>query len=444
MAPKFDVKALEKDLETEPERLLMGMFLQGFPAASLQSALAKEPGKTNSTREVLIRLIEAGFTPDSIKAAVETARTDKQKGVQVPPLQGAVGQRQEFIPTPGATPIRGAVPPPGTMPELLDLGSDRRTQTGTATGGGAGEGGTRVVYLPAPAQEKPKTPQTPEEIEKFVRQKYGSYSWMLDDPNFAEVRKVLMDGAVAGLDDQALEAQLKNTDWWKKLDNDQREWDIAEKTGGSTIANQLSTNRGIISATASKMGVTLDSGRLDFFAREMGRNAWTELEITGALSGEAVYKPDFGGDIGEWETKVKNIARAYLQPISDEAAFGWAKQAVAGTIDEDNIKQSFIQQSIGMLPEYQKQLEAGVSARDILNPQIQTIAGLLEIDPEAVDLVGDVRFSPIVSNADKKVMSVTQASRHVKGLDDYWKTNNASKEVSGLVSGLAQQFGKLA
>lgn len=342
------------------------------------------------------------------------------------------------LPTLNADKVKSISPP---VPETVTP-PDRPIAAPPATGGAGGGGGG--VNLP-PAPPKPKTQK---EIEDQVRAKYGSYAWMLDDPNFAEVRKVLMDGADKGWDDQALGAQLANTNYFKTHDANVRKYETRQHTDGPTLNSDILKNQGKISTMAQKMGVDLDPATILTMAQNSVKFNWlNESDFTSAVAAEAQYKPDYSGDIGGYETKAKNIARDYLQPIDDEAAFRYAKDMAAGKIDENTITSNFKKTAKGLLgPDYDAQIDAGIPPRVLMGGQINTVANLMEIDPNNVDLVNDSRFQSVLQLVDDKgkrrPMTVAEVSRHVKGLDDWWKTDNANKEVANKADYIGKVMGR--
>ena len=299
----------------------------------------------------------------------------------------------------------------------------------------------------APGYQPPPAPRTDAEIDAWVRQKYGSYAWMLDDPAFAEVRNVLREGARNQWGDQELLATLKNTNYWKTTQDSSRKWDTLKKTDPAQATALIENVKSKLRMGASRMGVELSDERLNWMAEESQKMGWDDVKFQAALAAEAVYKPDFGGDIGAYETQAKALARSYLMPLADEAAFNLAKKWAGGEIDEQNVTEMFKVQAKGLIPAFADQIEAGLIPRDLLSGQLNATAQLLEIDPETIDIVNDQRFNPIISSRDATgkpgVMTLSETQKHVKSLDDYWKTGNANKEVSSIVNGLARTFGEI-
>lgn len=332
----------------------------------------------------------------------------------------------------------------GSQPQTPTTTPAPQGPTSAPRSGGGPAPAAAATTTPPPAK-----PKTTAEIEEEVRRKYGSYAWMLNDPGFAEIRSILMQGAQEGWDDQTLNAKLQGTQYFQTHDSNVRSFETRTHTDGATLNSEIETNRQKIEAMAQKMGVNIEPNRLLQIATDSVKYKWTtDFQFTSALAAEAKYRPDYGGDIGSYETKAKGIARDYLMPIDDETAFNWARDLAAGKIDENTITSHFTNAAKGLLgPDYDAQIDAGLKPRDLLSSQINTIGNLMEISTDDVDLVNDPRWQKVLQYTDpntgkRRPMTVSETSLAVKSTDDWWKTNNANKEVGEKASYLAKIFGK--
>lgn len=329
-------------------------------------------------------------------------------------------------------------PPPGQAPR------------GATPPGGGGGGNVTVVHQ-APAAPGPPVdpnPKTDAEADTFIRQKYGSYAWMLDDPAFNEVRDVMRDAAKKGWDEQAFIASAKNTTWFKTHDSNAREWEVTKRSDPPTAAATLKKNKEEVLRLASALGVDLSPADADRIAEEGAAQDWSigQPNWGWAVASAAEYKADFGGEIGAFETNIKANARDYLMPISDEDAWNMAQKKAKGEITDDGIIQHFKEQATGLLPSLKKYIEEGQTPRQLLGGHINQIAKLLEISPDQVDFLGDPRMQSVISHTDEKtgeprIKNLTETSSYVKGLDEYWKTSNAQNESAQYMQVLKQTFG---
>lgn len=460
MATKRDKRVVELAGQfADHNDVLNRLWVLGYPVERLQNALARSPEGTNDTTDIIARLINDGLSPDTLLAArQQEIRGDQYnwpftkvgKGVQPP------NHMESAAPTPGPAPndrqlgVRGQgggpAPPPGSAGRPAPPpGGGPVGGAATGGGGGGGGGGNRGGGAPPPA---PPRKMTPAEIETEVRRRYGGFAWMLDDPGFSDVRAILMKAGEEGWDPLTLEANLKDTQFFKTHDASSRKYETMLRTDTTTLNSLIETNRQKMAAIAQAMGVTLDPNRLLEMAQNSVRQNWTtEFQFNSAIAAEAQYRPDYGGQIGSYETAAKGIARDYLYKIDDETAFNFARDIAAGKITEETVTEHFKAQAKGLLgPDYEAQIDAGLKPRDLLSGQINTIANLLEVDAETLDLVNDSRLQGIVQTTDpngkRRPKTVSETAEHVKKLDDWWKTQNANKEVGEKASYIGKLFGR--
>jgi len=91
-------------------------------------------------------------------------------------------------------------------------------------------------------------------------------------------------------------------------------------------------------------------------------------------------------------------------------------------------------------------IDRGGSPADYFDPIRAEMATELEIDASAVDLVRDQRFRDVVSYADPesgtiRPMTMTEATRHVRQLDEWGQTQGAQQKSAGMSNGLLKTFG---
>lgn len=426
------IKNLVGQYQNDPLGILNKLWFAGFDPNILREALAKTPNGTNDAGDILVRLLNTGRV--ATEDLFTLVNTQIPPGTQVPFGAQSQPNQPSLMYTEVPKPADQMAPPPPPPPSPRPSRPDRVIVTNRADS-------------PAPSPA-PKRPMTQPEVEAEIRRKYGAYAWMLDDPNFASVRKVLEDGARQGWGDQEFKASLANTDWWKNTAESVRNWDVEAKSDPTTNRQRISDNAELIRRASSTMGVALDEGTIQSMAKDMGRFNWDEPKLRAAVAAQAQYKPDYEGEIGAWETKVKGHGYNMMLPVSDEEAFSWAKKIAMGEVDSDAVMEHYRNIAKGYLPTLADQLDAGMTARELLTAQIQTTAELLEMDPEQIDFIRDPRFNAIVNYAapDGKLrpMTMSETMKHVKSMDEYWKTTNAARETSTMVDGLARTFGKIA
>ena len=92
------------------------------------------------------------------------------------------------------------------------------------------------------------------------------------------------------------------------------------------------------------------------------------------------------------------------------------------------------------------QIDAGQTVSAIASPYVQSMARILELPSTDIDL-NDPTISQALINYDAQnnpvAKPVWQFERDLKQDERYFKTNTAVKDMTGLASEIARQFGKM-
>lgn len=126
-----------------------------------------------------------------------------------------------------------------------------------------------------------------------------------------------------------------------------------------------------------------------------------------------------------------------------------AKQIEAGTTDINTQKQYLINLAKSNFPAYAAQLDSGITVRQLAAPYINTVANLLEISPDQIDLskadgYGNMVFKALQGNNDPKnpvPMDLSTFQNQVRSMPQWLNTQNAKTSILDSGSQLLQTFG---
>ena len=143
--------------------------------------------------------------------------------------------------------------------------------------------------------------------------------------------------------------------------------------------------------------------------------------------------------------KLRNIAREYGYPVTeDEITAVLTGNPYNGQVyTEATFLNKAKQAAKGLYSHLAPQLDAGLSLEDIFKNYRAYASEILELDPTQIDFVKDPKWSRAFGTQDKGQMSLSDWVRELKTNQDYgWRfTNQANKQVSGVVSVLERAFG---
>lgn len=432
--------------------ILNRLWTTGISVQDLQKSLAQTSNGTNDPADIITRLINNGTaTVEQIKAAPSLQVPGPDTGVQWPfdpnnhgPQGTIVAKHAEPLTTFLAARDTAALHDKNEAKMLPNQGQPLPTPPPPTPA--PPSTAKNIVTQTVPGQPEPhKKPTTDAEVQQYEKEHYGDTLWVNTIPDL----KALM--ATAAREEYTPErflAELHNTPWWLQHKDTDRKWTETLATEPETARKKLENDGTTIKAYASTMGVTLSDEQVTQMANDNNRFGWDINALHSAVIGYSTIGG--GGALGQSQAAVKGMGEDYFTPISDEDAFKYAQQIAKGEATTDTVRGNFMGVAKGMFaanPEIQKYIDEGHTPKQYFTPHINAAAQLLEVDPSTISLT-DPKYNQIINHADAqgkiRPMTLTETNEFIKNKDEYWKTNNASTEVSSLLTSLGTTFGKLA
>jgi hypothetical protein len=283
-------------------------------------------------------------------------------------------------------------------------------------------------------------------VKEYITQNYGSMAGYINDPTLGPI---LLQAGREGWTPEKMQAAVMQTDWWKNTAASQRAYDVLTNTDPATANNQVIEMQSKLAMLSSQEGLPLNEAQLHQLATQFVRNGTTDQAlIKQQVVAQAQYNPSgYVGTLGAMVSSVKQQAAQYLVPLSDQTAFNWAKQIDMGTQTADGFNSYVRQVAKGQFGDLADQIDLGLTPRQLIDPQIQQAAQLLEVDPDSINPM-DQKFSPIISYADpatnkNRPMTLAETAKYIKGLPDWAKTDQANQAAASLGSQILKTFGRV-
>lgn len=250
-------------------------------------------------------------------------------------------------------------------------------------------------------------------------------------------------------DTNKFQAAFQNSMWFK---SNGPTWRLAETARLSDPGAWNSSLTGIkdkIAQTARDMGFELNPADIDKLSNDTLFLSWGKgideallkqhVAATGRITGT-------GGEAATTIQKLKEQATNMGLQYGDE----WFANAAQGTLSGqsnmayyDKIIKDDAKSKYGA---FAAQIDAGQTVTSIASPYVQSMARILELPPTDIDL-NDPTISQALMGFDEQNKPVAKPvwafERELKQDDRYFKTNTAVKDMTGLASEIARQFGKM-
>ncbi len=301
-----------------------------------------------------------------------------------------------------------------------------------------------------------------ENAATFILENFGLTSFFLDrddmlidDPRNPGVQiNVLTYIDEAGIsNDEELLGLVSQTDWYQDTGPTARafekKWAQAGRAGREELLDETAD---IINREAKKIGLTLseeDLFALSFNAKMMGMDSYEirqEFVNNWELSfdSEAVQ----AGNIASLRNKVNQTAGKYMLLLDDAALADAAESLYLGEATLEGLEAGFRNQAIEQMPELGGLIKQGYTPQMYFSSYKSQAERLLE---RKIDFMGDDRdmFINLMGGQQddtyiQKPLTLTQANRYFRGLDEWKYTRNANQEARGMADQIGRMFGAVA
>lgn len=199
------------------------------------------------------------------------------------------------------------------------------------------------------------------------------------------------EAALAGnpWDANKFTSEIQNTSWFKQTPAGNRQYlftQVFDPASATRDANQMALK---ILNQSNTMGahLTLQQGAL--MADAAIEQGWDDARIQQEIVNNTKYSPNLklgAGTISASQTRIRGLAGDYGVNVAPETAFDWAGKIADGLSTEQSFTEYAKDQAKLAHPYWQKQLDQGMTVRQLADPYIQNAAKLLDINPNTVDL----------------------------------------------------------
>ncbi|MET9385309.1 C40 family peptidase [Streptomyces sp. NPDC002928] len=237
---------------------------------------------------------------------------------------------------------------------------------------------------------------------------YGmSYSFFKSQPELMK----LLDGAVAEQwSASKFQAEVKNSNWWKKNSETARQAQTLQKTDPATYKATMEAARVAAKQMAVKAGAILSDANVEKLAKNMVWFGWNDDQASNFIGQYVKFGEDqtLGGTAGQAARAIKEEAYKNGVAVTEQSVLNNAQYVVRGLTSMEKIQASIREQAMGLYPAWAEQIKAGASVQDLAAPYVQVVAQELGVPDTDVDV-----FSPKV----KQALNRTNAQGQPEAMD---------------------------
>lgn len=267
-----------------------------------------------------------------------------------------------------------------------------------------------------------------------VKERFGIGEALLNNPIYGPELKKIFDLWKAGKTTEAADAYAKSA--WAQLDKDVQDRLLMEAEKNDVFKEKLKEFSVALRRKLAPYGITVTDQQIsDYYIRGIDDDVILD-ELIGGISAKGA-----AGVAGDALGTLRTTARANgfdLDKDFGNQIDGWLQRIARGENIEDFNRLIRQQAKLGLPEKVGALLDEGLDLSNIYAPYRNTMAALLEVTPDSINL-----DDPILRSAygQDKEMSIFDFKRAVRK-DPRWQyTDNAREEVSSAALGVLRDFG---
>jgi hypothetical protein len=303
---------------------------------------------------------------------------------------------------------------------------DSSTYTGSGTGG---------------------DPVVPKLSDKELAEQYGfTMSFLNANP---ELKTKFQQMVSEGWSKDMFQAKLRETQWWKRHSDKERQYLTQMFTDPASAKQSLSQAGVTVRQLANQLGIketSFTKKKMSEASYNMVAKGWNESQLRYFL-GQYVYFD--GGDMEGQGADVQNDLRSYAYSMGVKMSDKWyadvTRQVLRGTATASDQKNVMLRQAKASFPQYSKQLDAGQTVADIAQPYMQSMSQILELPQGSINLYDSTvkkalqYKNPVTLQTQAKPL--WQFENDLRGDPRWRKTKNAQDSLMQVGHQVLSDFG---
>lgn len=243
-----------------------------------------------------------------------------------------------------------------------------------------------------------------------------------------------------------MQAELRATDWYQDHSDTWRKAVAQKAADPKTYQAQVAQVKTRIAMMASEYGAVISGKTLAQFAENAYQLGWDDNQVRNNLGTYVNYtsKGTLTGAAAGYEDDVRAYARSMGVRLSDASILSNVRHVVEGRSTIDSVKATIQKTAASAFPQFADRLEAGETLQDIASPYQQTMASILELNPQALDVYDPtIRGALSSKTADGKPAAKTlyDFEQDLRSDKRWLKTDNARDSLVDTGSQVLKQMG---
>lgn len=263
-----------------------------------------------------------------------------------------------------------------------------------------------------------------------------------------ELKALLKQAVKEGWSTDKFKGKLMASSWYRTHSETQRQFFELEQRDPTTAKAQIDAQYAKLKDQFATAGVEIDDARLRAMARTTLMYGSTDDQIQDMIAYEFEYKPgETSGMVAQTETDVRSLARDYGVNVSEDQMGDWIGGVIGGEYTTQTLADYVRDIARSKYLGYQKQIDAGMTVRDIAAPYLSSYSSILEVDPSNVDvqdnLIQKALQGQMGQDGTVTPQTVYDFEKTLRKDPRWLKTKNAKDDMTSMALQIGRDFGLL-
>lgn len=278
----------------------------------------------------------------------------------------------------------------------------------------------------------------------------GNLAGLLD--GVPELKGILQQATTGQWSTAKFQEAVNQSSWYKTHNQTVRQALALKYSDPATYNQNLQNSQNHIGQLAAQLGVTLTPLERSSLADQLTMGGWDDTTLSNHIS--RYFTQNNGstnkifGQAATTEQQLQQLASEYGTGLTSDTLTGWTQAILSGAQTTDSYKQFVLNGAKAKYPGLTQQLDDGLTVNQIADPYRQSMAQLLELDPNAISLQDPnikqaLQGTTTATNgkATTATMPVWQFENQVRSDPRWAKTQNAVDTVSSALLHVGQDWG---
>lgn len=269
-----------------------------------------------------------------------------------------------------------------------------------------------------------------------------SYSFLKTQP---ELWKLFKQAVAGGWSPARFVSAMRDTKWFQSNSDTMRQAEVLRKTDPETWDQRVDNQVVKIMDAAAAMGAQLTLAEAKHIASQTLRFGFEAGDWNNILSDYVTRKKgSFVGQAGVNEDQLREYAKSMGVNVSSEYVKKVVQGMARGAMTFEEAQDRVDRWAMSAFPTLRDDIKQGLTVQEAADPYIQTMAGLLEINPSEIDLfTPKIRKALMSRDADNKpaMKTLWEFEQDVRKDDRYQYTKQARDTVDEIGSSILGDWG---